>query len=104
MSDLKKDKVEVIGVSMDNAESHQKFVAKYNLNVRLLTNSEGKITNAFGARMAHRNLSHRLSFLVGLDGKIVHVTDNPAAMHLSEMKDAIARLRRGSSTFRSSAG
>jgi peroxiredoxin Q/BCP len=30
MSDLKKDNVEVIGVSMDNEESHKKFIAKHN--------------------------------------------------------------------------
>src|SRR5438094_9795367 len=32
VGDLKKDKVEVIGVSLDSPESHQKFIAKYNLN------------------------------------------------------------------------
>lgn len=93
ISDLKKDKLEVIGVSRDNEESHQKFIAKYNLNFRLLADSEGKITDTFGARMADRNLSRRVSFLIGLDGKIVHLTDNPSAdVHLSEMKEAIAKL------------
>src|SRR5436190_18783074 len=36
VGDLKKDKVEVIGVSLDSPESHQKFIAKYNLNFPLL--------------------------------------------------------------------
>src|SRR6185369_11387333 len=45
MSELKKDNVEVVGVSMDNAESHKKFIAKHNLNFPLLADSEGKITD-----------------------------------------------------------
>src|SRR4051794_2795683 len=32
MGDLKKDNVQVIGVSFDSAESHQSFISKYNLN------------------------------------------------------------------------
>src|SRR5947207_15373592 len=36
MSELKQDKVEVVGVSFDNAESHQKFISKNNLNFTLL--------------------------------------------------------------------
>src|SRR5439155_16703868 len=32
MSDLKKENVEVIGVSFDSTESHQKFISKYSLN------------------------------------------------------------------------
>src|SRR5206468_1093006 len=31
MADLKKEGVEVVGVSFDNADSHQKFRSKYNL-------------------------------------------------------------------------
>jgi thioredoxin-dependent peroxiredoxin len=93
MSDLKKDNVEVIGVSMDNEESHRKFITKHNLNFPLLADPEGNITDAFGARMAGRNLPRRVSFLIGLDGKIAHVTDNPSAdVHLNEMKEAIAKL------------
>src|SRR5438105_3244032 len=32
ISDLKKDNVEVIGVSFDSPESHQKFISKFSLN------------------------------------------------------------------------
>src|SRR5688572_2987593 len=50
MSDLKKKNVTVLGVSMDNAESHKKFIAKENLNFSLLTDTEGKLTEAYGAK------------------------------------------------------
>src|SRR6267142_1709963 len=90
MGDLKKDKVEVVGVSFDSSESHQKFIAKHNLNFPLLADTDGKITDAYGVRReAGKNMARRASFLIGRDGKIVHVTDVPSAdVHLAEMKDA----------------
>ena len=95
MADLKKDKVEVIGVSFDSTASHQKFIAKYNLNFPLLADTNGKIADAYGVRMTDRDMARRVSFLIGLDGKIVHVTDTPSAdTHLSEMKEAVEKLNR----------
>jgi peroxiredoxin len=39
-------------------------------------------------------MDRRVSFLIGLDGKIVHVTDSPKAeTHLGEMKEAAAKLK-----------
>ena len=103
MADLKKDKVEVIGVSFDSAASHQKFIAKYNLNFPLLADTDGKIADAYGVRMTGRDMARRVSFLIGLDGKIAHVTDTPSAdTHLSEMKEAVASsssINHGDSQF-----
>jgi peroxiredoxin Q/BCP len=96
MDELKKDKVEVVGVSFDSAESHQKFIEKHNLNFPLLTDTDGKIAEAYGVRIPGKNFAKRVSFLIGLDGKIVHVTDSPQAdAHVSEMKDAVAKLKKG---------
>ncbi|MGA3163991.1 MAG: peroxiredoxin [Verrucomicrobiota bacterium] len=95
MSELQKDGVEVIGVSFDSAESHQKFIAQYNLNFRLLTDSEGKIVNAYGVQWGDRKIARRVSFLIGLDGKIVHITDAADPdVHFNEMKEAIAGLKK----------
>src|SRR5258708_4014651 len=43
IEDLKKDNVEVVGVSFDSAESHQQFISKYYLNFPLLADTDGKI-------------------------------------------------------------
>ncbi len=44
--------------------------------------------------MVGRKMDRRVSFLIGRDGKIVHVTDNMSAdAHLTEMKDAVEKLR-----------
>ena len=96
MGDLQKDNVEVIGVSFDTADSHKQFISKYNLNFTLLADPDGKIADLYGVRMDGRNLDKRVSFLIGTDGKIVHVTNagNPD-VHFNEMKDAIAGLKKG---------
>ena len=93
LAELKKDKVEVIGVSFDTAASHQKFIAKYNLNFPLLADTDGKIADAYGVRITDRDMARRVSFLIGLDGNIAHVTDTPSAdIHLIEMKAAVDKL------------
>ena len=94
MGDLKKQKVEVIGVSFDSSESHKQFIAKHNLNFPLLADTDGKIADAYGVRREPgKNMARRASFLIGLDGKIAHVTDVPSAdVHLAEMKEAVSKL------------
>jgi len=95
MDDLKKEKVEVIGVSFDSPESHQKFISKFNLNFPLLADTDGKIAEAYGVKMADKNMARRVSFLIGLDGKIAHITDSPKAdLHLTEMKEAVEKLKK----------
>ena len=45
--------------------------------------------------MTDRNMARRVNFLIGLDGKIAHVTDVPSAdTHLSEMKEAVGKLNK----------
>jgi peroxiredoxin Q/BCP len=95
IDNLKKDNVEVVGVSFDSAESHSKFIAKYYLNFPLLVDTDGKIAEAYGAKMPNKNMARRVSFLIGKDGKIAHVTDVPSAdTHLAEMKDAVEKLKK----------
>jgi peroxiredoxin Q/BCP len=97
IADLKKDNVEVVGVSFDSADSHQKFISKYYLNFPLLADTDGSIADAYGVRMPGKNMAKRTSFLIGLDGKIAHVTDTMNAdTHLSEMKEAVGSIKKNS--------
>jgi len=95
VGDLKKDDVEVVGVSFDSPESHQKFIEKYHLNFPLLADTDGKIADAYGVRMPGKEMARRVSFLIGKDGKILHVTDTMNAdTHLAEMKDAVEKSKK----------
>jgi len=94
MGELQKDNVEVIGVSFDTVARQKAFTEKYKLDFPLIGDPEGKIVNLYGVRMDHLDMAHRVSFLIGLDGKIVPVTDsgNPED-HFEQMKAAIAALK-----------
>jgi thioredoxin-dependent peroxiredoxin len=47
-ADFKKAGVEVIGISPDSPESHQKFSKKYDLNIRLAADADKAVANAYG--------------------------------------------------------
>jgi peroxiredoxin Q/BCP len=93
LGDLKKQNVEVVGVSFDTPQSHREFIAKYKLNFPLVADADGRIADAYGARMLDKNRARRVSFLIGKDGKVLHVTDSSSAdVHLQEMQEAVAKL------------
>ncbi len=46
--DLRKAGYEVLGVSADNAASHQKFIAKQNLPFQLIADTDTKLAEQFG--------------------------------------------------------
>jgi peroxiredoxin len=61
----------------------------------LIADTDGKIADVYGVRISGRPMDKRVSFLIGLDGKIIHVTDTMnAEVHLSEMKEAVAKMKR----------
>jgi len=95
LGDLQTNNVVVIGVSYDSVESHKKFAEEYKLNFPLLVDPDGKIIAAYDAKMAFMKMAKRVSFLIGRDGKILHVTDAMGAdTHFTEMQAAIAALKK----------
>lgn len=65
--------VPVLGVSRDDAASHQAFQKKYSLQFELLSDADRKVHDAYGAwgdRPGRGEGVIRSSFLVGPDGKI----------------------------------
>jgi peroxiredoxin Q/BCP len=94
MTDLKLRDVAVFGVSFDNRSSHKNFAFKYNLNFPLLADTHGRIADAYGARLGpDQKMARPVSFLIGLNGKIIHITDSPDPdVHLREMQSAIEHL------------
>jgi peroxiredoxin Q/BCP len=92
--ELKQLGVDVVGVSFDGKDSHKEFAFRNNLSFPLLADTDGQIADAYGARMVgDKKMDRRISFLIGLDGKIVHITDSPEpAIHVREMVAAVAKL------------
>lgn len=88
----------ILGVSVDNAESHKNFCAKEGLNFKLLADTDAKITEAYGSvkdyngtRMAARN-----TFIINPEGKIAKVfTGVKPQTHSEEILQALAELKKG---------
>lgn len=67
---------EVIGVSRDDAASHEKFKAKYNLNFTLLSDPDAKTMEAYGAwgkKMFGKEGVLRKTFIIDPAGQVVKV-------------------------------
>jgi thioredoxin-dependent peroxiredoxin len=95
MGDLQANNVEVIGVSHDTVDSHKKFTDEYKLNFTLIADPDDKIIDAYDVKMPALSMSKRVSFLIGRDGKIVHVTNAMSPQtHFDEMKAAIDGLKK----------
>ncbi len=76
---LLKDGFEVLGVSIDSAQSHQKFIAKHELPFHLLVDENQKIVNDYGV-WVEKNMygkkymgTARTTFLIDEKGVIQHI-------------------------------
>ena len=69
--------VRVIGVSRDSIKRHDKFIAKYDLAIPLVSDEDGKISDAFGTWVEKSMYGRkymgmeRATFLIAADGRIV---------------------------------
>jgi peroxiredoxin Q/BCP len=88
--------VPVLGISQDDAASHRAFSDKYRLRVRLLSDPDRKVHDAYGAwgeRPGRGVGVIRSTFLVGEDGRIARAwyfvkPDGHALEVLSALKPA----------------
>jgi peroxiredoxin Q/BCP len=70
---------EVLGISRDSPESHRKFAEKHNLKIKLLSDPDHKVTEAFGAWALKKMYGReaygvvRSTFLIGPEGRIAQI-------------------------------
>jgi peroxiredoxin Q/BCP len=75
-AEFKRKGAVVLGVSTDPVKSHDKFVEKFKLPFTLLADDDKKIVEAYGVWgekmfMGRKYMgTHRVTFLIGPDGKI----------------------------------
>ena len=72
MNDYAKADIQVYGVSLDPPESHREFREKYGLNFPLLTDEEGRASEALGV-LGDRGMARRVTFLLDPEGRISKV-------------------------------
>lgn len=60
---------EVIGVSVDDVDSHQSFCDEEGLKFPLLADTDGKVSKAYGSWLSGRSLRH--TYIINPDGVLV---------------------------------
>jgi peroxiredoxin Q/BCP len=69
--------MKVVGVSRDPMKSHEKFIGKYGLKVPLVSDEDGRISDAFGTWVEKSMYGRkymgmeRATFLIGDDGRVL---------------------------------
>ena len=97
--DYAKAGVKVVGVSRDPMKSHEKFIGKYGLKVPLVSDQDGRISEAFGTWVEKSMYGRkymgmeRATYLIGADGRVLKAwrkvkVPNHAAEVLKAAKEA----------------
>ena len=87
----------ILGVSVDDANSHKEFCAKEGLNFKLLADTEAKTSADYGSVMEYNGakLSARNTFIIDPQGKIAKVFPNvKVGGHSEEVLAALASLQK----------
>lgn len=64
---------EVIGVSSDSADSHQRFATKYHLPCLLLSDEKGAVRKLYGVPTTMGILPGRVTYVIDKEGIVRHI-------------------------------
>ena len=100
MADLQKAGIDVLGVSINHAASHRKFIDKYTLPFSLLVDEDHSLQDLYGVWGLKKFMgreydgTHRTTFCIDGQGKIVGIIRKPKVKeHAAEVLAAFAGER-----------
>lgn len=94
LDDLRNSGAEVIGVSFDTQEAHQRFQERHGLGFALASDRDHAIAADYdvGRRLGVLPVSRRSSFLVGPEGRVVETWPSVSPkQHAAEVLAAVRR-------------
>ncbi len=101
MKDFTKMGAEVLGVSADSCDSHQRFMVKFDLKVKLLSDPQHKVLERYSAwgskKIAGKVLMgiNRSTVLIDPEGKVAHHWPRVKADgHAEEVKAKLTELQK----------
>ena len=85
---------DIVGISDDSSESHQKFASKYNLPFTLLSDKGGRVRKLYGVKKTFGVIPGRVTFVIDRNGIVRHVfsSQSSPARHVEEALVALALL------------
>ena len=83
-AEIRKKGAAIFGVSAQDAQSHQRFTKKYNLNFPLLADTDQAVARAYGTiggglggtLRRVLGMAERVTFVIDEEGRIAHVIDD----------------------------
>jgi peroxiredoxin Q/BCP len=84
---------EVVGISTDSVESHQKFAEHHDLPLRLLSDESGAVANLYGARSLIPGKVARSVFVIDANGIIRHRDVRPLGLFRPKDDEVIKAIR-----------
>ncbi|HLW34324.1 MAG TPA: peroxiredoxin, partial [Chthoniobacterales bacterium] len=87
----------ILGVSVDNVDSHKQFCAKEGLTFKLLADPGGKVSAQYGSTMDYKGatMAARNTFLINPEGKIAKVyTGVKPVEHSEQVLKDLAELKK----------
>jgi len=93
---LKAKNVAVVGVSVDDVDSHREFAAKHKLPFTLLADTDGRVAKAFGVLNGFGpvKFAGRETFLIDPEGTIVyHYPDVNSRQHAAQVLADVQKLQ-----------
>jgi peroxiredoxin Q/BCP len=84
---------EVVGISGDSVESHEKFAANHQLPLRLLSDSTGKVAQEYGARSLIPGKVARSVFVIDGKGIIRYRDVRPLGLFRPKDDEIIRAIR-----------
>jgi peroxiredoxin Q/BCP len=102
---LRSDDTEVVGVSVDDAATHDRFAREHGLDFPLVPDTNRRLASMYGATSLLRDVlgvSARLTFVIDRNRRIVGIFDSAvrASQHVDGAKSAIEALKRGGAASR----
>jgi peroxiredoxin Q/BCP len=92
---IKEHEAEVLGISVDDLESHKKFKEKENLNFPLLADTDYSVSKAFGAFSEERQMSKRMTFIIDKNGIVQHIFPKvDVRAHAEEVVEALKAMKK----------
>jgi thioredoxin-dependent peroxiredoxin len=93
----------VLGVSVDSVDSHKKFCAKEGLNLKLLADTDGRVSRPYGSltNLGIVKFAARHTFLIDPNGRIAKAYLNvDPARHSEEVLAALGELQKQSNSVK----
>jgi len=84
----------ILGVSLDDIDTQKRFKAENELPFELLSDSDKKVSKAFGVLNPQETYSQRKTFIIDKDRKIAYIFDKVnVSKHGEEVIEVLKKLR-----------